>query len=72
MRSSGDAAIGARRLVSDLAVTLQAALVVRYSPAVVAETFLASRLGGVDGRVFGSLPIGAAAAAEVVGGAVAD
>jgi putative acyl-CoA dehydrogenase len=65
-----DAAIGARRLVSDIAVTLQAALVVRYSPAVVAETLLASRLGGVDGRVFGSLPIGAAAAAEVVGGAV--
>jgi putative acyl-CoA dehydrogenase len=61
-----DAQLGARRLVQDLAVTLQAALVVRHSPAVVAETFLASRLGEADGRVFGTLPVGSAAARQVV------
>jgi putative acyl-CoA dehydrogenase len=61
-----DAATGARRLVQDIAVTLQGTLVVRHSPAVVAEAFLASRLGGGDGRVFGTLPIGLTAAREVV------
>jgi putative acyl-CoA dehydrogenase len=61
-----DAQLGARRLVQDLAVTLQAALVVQHSPAVVADTFLASRLGDADGRVFGTLPVGSAAAKVVV------
>ena len=61
-----DSQLGARRLVQDLAVALQAALVVQYSPSVVAETFVASRLGDADGRVFGTLPVGAAAAKEVV------
>jgi putative acyl-CoA dehydrogenase len=61
-----DAQLGARRLVQGLAVTLQAALVVQHSPAVVAETFLASRLGDADGRVFGTLPVGSAAAKAVV------
>ncbi|MEP6650950.1 MAG: acyl-CoA dehydrogenase family protein [Lapillicoccus sp.] len=66
-----DAQLGARRLVRDLAVTLQAALVVQHSPAVVADTFLASRLGEDDGRVFGTLSIGSAEAKEVVDLAVA-
>jgi putative acyl-CoA dehydrogenase len=61
-----DAQLGARRLVQELAVTLQASLVVQYSPALVAETFLASRLGDADGRVFGTLPVAAAVASEVV------
>ena len=61
-----DAQLGARRLVQDLAVTLQAALVVQHSPSMLAETFLASRLGDADGRVFGTLPVAAAAAREVV------
>ena len=61
-----DFQLGARRLVQDLAVALQAALVLQYSPSVVAETFVASRLGDADGRVFGTLPVGAAAAKEVV------
>jgi len=60
------AQLGARRLVQDIAVALQAALVVQYSPSVVAETFLASRLGDADGRVFGTLSVGSAAAKEVV------
>ncbi|HEU4331358.1 MAG TPA: acyl-CoA dehydrogenase family protein [Lapillicoccus sp.] len=61
-----DAQLGARRLVRDVALTLQGALVVQYSPVVVAEAFLASRLGDVDGRVFGTLPIGSTEAQEVV------
>ena len=61
-----DSQLGARRVVQDLAVALQAALVLQYSPSVVAETFVASRLGDADGRVFGTLPVGAAAAKEVV------
>jgi putative acyl-CoA dehydrogenase len=61
-----DAQLGARRLVQQIALTLQAALVVQYSPGVVAEAFLASRLGADDGRVFGTLTIGSAAAKEVV------
>jgi putative acyl-CoA dehydrogenase len=66
-----DAQLGARRLVRDIALTLQAALVVQYSPDVVAETFLASRLGAGDGRVFGTSPVGSGAAKEIVDLAVA-
>ena len=61
-----DAQLGARRLVQDVAVTLQAALLVQHSPAVVAETYLGSRLGEQDGRVFGTMPIGAGAAGAIV------
>jgi putative acyl-CoA dehydrogenase len=63
---SVDAQLGARRLVQDVAVTLQAALLVQHSPSVVAETFLGSRLGEQDGRVFGTLRIGSDAAGAVV------
>ena len=47
---------GARRLVEDLALVLQASLVVRHCPAPVAEAFVASRLGGARGHTFGTLP----------------
>jgi len=47
---------GARRLVEDLALVLQASLVVRHCPAPVAEAFVASRLGGAAGHTFGTLP----------------
>jgi len=46
----------ARRMVEDLAVTLQASLLVRHSPPAVADAFCASRLGGQSGRVYGTLP----------------
>jgi putative acyl-CoA dehydrogenase len=46
---------GARRLVEDLAVALQASLLVRHAPSAVADAFCASRLGG-GGRVYGTLP----------------
>jgi putative acyl-CoA dehydrogenase len=46
----------ARRVVERLATTLQAALLVEHSPAVVADAFCASRLGGDWGHAFGTLP----------------
>jgi putative acyl-CoA dehydrogenase len=46
----------ARRFTERLAIALQASLVVRFSPAPVADAFCASRLAGDWGRVFGTLP----------------
>ncbi|MBJ7329418.1 MAG: acyl-CoA dehydrogenase family protein [Solirubrobacteraceae bacterium] len=51
------AQLGARRLVEDLAVALQASLLVRHAPTAVADAFCAGRLGG-GGRVYGTLPAG--------------
>jgi putative acyl-CoA dehydrogenase len=45
----------ARSVVSDLAVALQASLLVRNAPAAVSDAFCASRLEGV-GRAYGTLP----------------
>ncbi|MFZ1996038.1 MAG: acyl-CoA dehydrogenase family protein [Solirubrobacteraceae bacterium] len=46
----------ARRLVEDLAVALQASLLVRHAPPAVADAFCAGRLSGDRGRVYGTLP----------------
>ncbi|MFI6369942.1 acyl-CoA dehydrogenase family protein [Streptomyces sp. NPDC050546] len=46
----------ARRLVEQMALTLQASLLVRYAPPAVADAFCASRLGGDWGQAFGTLP----------------
>ena len=54
----------ARRLVEDLAVALQASLLVRHAPPAVADAFCAARLGG-GGRAFGTLPSGVDAGAIV-------
>jgi putative acyl-CoA dehydrogenase len=54
----------ARRLVEELALALQASLLVRDAPAFVADAFCAGRLGG-GGRVYGTLPSGVDAAAIV-------
>ncbi|MEO8028779.1 MAG: isovaleryl-CoA dehydrogenase [Bryobacteraceae bacterium] len=56
----------ARRTTSQLAVALQAALLVRYAPDAVAVGFCKSRLGGGDGRVFGTLEIGRGESAEIL------
>ncbi len=45
----------ARRLTRDLALAVQAALLLRHAPAAVAEAFCASRLGGDGGQAFGTL-----------------
>jgi putative acyl-CoA dehydrogenase len=63
--SSGDPQFHARRVVEDLAVALQASLLVRYSPPAVADAFCAARLAGEGGRVFGTLPGGVDARAIV-------
>jgi putative acyl-CoA dehydrogenase len=47
---------GARRLVEQMALTLQASLLVRHAPAAVADAFCATRLGGDWGYAFGTLP----------------
>jgi putative acyl-CoA dehydrogenase len=54
----------ARRLVEDLAVALQASLLVRHAPPEVADAFCAGRLGE-GGRAFGTLPASVAAPAIV-------
>jgi putative acyl-CoA dehydrogenase len=55
----------ARRLVEELAVGLQASLLVRHSPPAVADAFCAARLDGAGGRVYGTLPRGVDAGAIV-------
>jgi putative acyl-CoA dehydrogenase len=46
----------ARRIVEDLALGLTASLLLRYAPAVLAEAFCNTRLGGDYGRNLGTLP----------------
>ncbi|MGW7508127.1 DNA alkylation response protein [Streptomyces massasporeus] len=46
----------ARRLVEQMALTLQASLLVRHAPPAVAGAFCATRLGGDWGHAFGTLP----------------
>jgi putative acyl-CoA dehydrogenase len=48
----------ARRLAESLAVTLQAALLLRYGNPAVADAFVATRLSGAGGRAYGTLPPG--------------
>lgn len=48
-----------RRLVEQMMVALQGALLVRHAPAAVADAFCASRLDGDWGQTFGTLPAGA-------------
>jgi putative acyl-CoA dehydrogenase len=48
----------ARRIVGDLAVALQASQLLRHGHSAVTEAFLASRLAGDHGDVFGTLPAG--------------
>ncbi len=49
---------GARHLVDQMALTLQAALLVRHAPAAVADAFCASRLAGQGQHSYGALPAG--------------
>jgi putative acyl-CoA dehydrogenase len=48
----------ARRIVERMAVALQASLLIRHSPAAVADAFCATRLGDDGGGAYGSLPAG--------------
>jgi putative acyl-CoA dehydrogenase len=60
-----DSQFQARRVVEDLAVALQASLLVRHSPPAVSDAFCAARLGDDRGRVYGTLPAGVDAKAIV-------
>jgi putative acyl-CoA dehydrogenase len=54
-----------RRLVSDIALAMQAALLVTHAPAAVADAFCASRLDGDWAPTFGTLPAGTDVAAII-------
>jgi len=58
-----DAAASARSLVANLALALQASLLLRTAPAAVAHAFVESRLGEHRGHLYGELPRGTDAAA---------
>ena len=49
---------GARRLVEQMALALQASLLVRFAPAAVSEAFVETRLGPERGFEYGVLPAG--------------
>src|SRR5688572_16718355 len=53
-----DLEVRARRLVEQLALVLQGALLVRHGHPAVADAFCASRLGGDRGHAYGTLPAG--------------
>ena len=57
------AAARARELTERLALVLQASLVVQFSPAAVADTFVRTRLEGDGGLLYGALPPGVDTAA---------
>ncbi|HQV20483.1 MAG TPA: hypothetical protein PLC22_19480, partial [Gordonia sp. (in: high G+C Gram-positive bacteria)] len=48
----------ARRAVESMALALEASLLVRFSPAAVADAFVAARLGDDRGFEYGTLPVG--------------
>jgi putative acyl-CoA dehydrogenase len=51
-----DAEISARRVIERMALVLQASLLVRHGNPAVADAFIASRLDGDRGSVYGTLP----------------
>ncbi|MFF5287948.1 acyl-CoA dehydrogenase family protein [Paractinoplanes globisporus] len=61
----GDDEGQARRIAERMAVILQASLLVRHSPAEVADAFCATRLAGDWGHTFGTLPPGVDTAAII-------
>jgi putative acyl-CoA dehydrogenase len=57
---------GARWMVERLAVVLAASLLVRHAPTPVASTFLATRVAGGGGTLFGTLPVGRKTTSAIV------
>lgn len=57
------AARSARRLVADLALSLQASLLIRNAPSAVSDAFVATRLATDRGHLYGELPASADLAA---------
>jgi putative acyl-CoA dehydrogenase len=58
-RDPADLEYRARHVVDRMALTLQAAMLLRHAPPAVADAFCASRLQGEGHRQFGTLPRGA-------------
>ncbi|GAB3445276.1 acyl-CoA dehydrogenase family protein [Streptomonospora sediminis] len=65
LADTAEAEFRARSVVEAMALLLQASLLLRRSPAPVADAFTASRLGGDWGRAFGTLPRGTDTAAII-------
>ena len=57
-RDTADIQYRARQLTEDVALALQAKLLLEAGNSVVSDAFIASRLGGQGGRVYGTLPRG--------------
>lgn len=57
-RDTSDIQYRARQLTEDVALALQAKLLLEAGNAQVSDAFIASRLGGQGGRVYGTLPRG--------------
>ena len=53
-----DTAVPARRLVEDMALALQASLLLRHAPPAVSDAFVAARIGGGMRGCYGALPGG--------------
>lgn len=62
----------ARRIVEQLALLLQASLLIRHGEPAVADAFVATRLNGEGGVAYGTLPAGLATARILERAAVAD
>ncbi len=60
MTDQEDLEFRARRLVEDMAIALQAALLLKHAPKAVADAFCASRLDRDAGNAYGTLPRGLA------------
>jgi putative acyl-CoA dehydrogenase len=58
LKKADDIETRARRIVEDMAVALQASLLIEHAPPVVADAFCKARLAGDAGRAFGTLPAG--------------
>jgi putative acyl-CoA dehydrogenase len=58
LKDLANAEILARRVIERMALVLQASLLVRHGPPAVADAFIASRLDGDHGSVYGTLPAG--------------
>ena len=56
LADTGDVQYRARQLTEDIALALQARLLLEAGNQVVSDGFIASRLGGSGGRAFGALP----------------
>jgi putative acyl-CoA dehydrogenase len=63
---------GARWMVERLAVVYQASLLVQYAPQPVSSAFLATRVAGGGGALFGTLPVGRRTTQAIVERALPD